>query len=1008
MELTIKDVRELDINTLYQTVLPTIEKVAHSFRYLDMDKQEYRMLSIQEVMNSRKEYDGKNKYDMFIQKKIKEKVLEKYHDYLSNQENIYYILNKYIDENFKEIYNEKEALKYFKKLDSLINAYKINVNKKLLIDLINDNKTFKYLLELIFNKNRKKIVEGETEFLFSSEVLINSIEIYCDLNEIKIEKKEEDLNDNDIDVDRNFLSDDVRMYLNEIGKIPLLSREKELELASRIQQGDENAKKELSEANLRLVVSIAKRYLNRGLPLLDLIQEGNLGLMTATEKYDPFKGFKFSTYATWWIKQAITRALADKSRTIRLPVHLHERLNSYRRVKEQFINNNGRNPTNEEMAEIMQISIDKVKDYEKILLNPIVSLNSNVGDEEESELGDFIPSEGSLENDVLSNTLTSNIKEAFDSCNLKPREREIIIMRFGLNGNDPMTLEECGSYYGVTRERARQIEAKALRKLRNPRRNKVLNGYIDDKDTQDISLKDFTYTSGKKNLEINQKLDEIISCIPKEAIKYFNECEISKKGMIILALSMGITSKGIMTPSDIIKILGCSRTTFSQIEKTSLAKLKVGTPSSEAFSKLLAEKTEKIEKSESLNIQFEMGKIPDEIKQYFEECNLSEVEQKILIMSLNLDGMGMRSNIEISNIINYSASNVRMMKIKAEEKLKKDLPYSDYYFAYVNEIKNQENVISDKNQELRNIIENIPADVKDIFEECKLNKREMLIMALYLGYDDTKRSENFSIAKYLGYTPSKLNTIIEKAKEKFKKLSRDDETIKCIKDKLKIDSNQIIEKEKQKMAKKAKSIKELLGCTDEEYKTLLSNLNEEDKRIITLRDGNNLTGPDNSALTKQQLLRFRNTIVKNMKKGLDELRNNNSNSNEIPNKEDLGSNMPMLFEGPEIDELVKNNVERELQKTRGLKTLELFRDPIFLKILGELPAKEAMTMTLNIVKSVPSESIAEYFGVDEEHAREATKRVLLEYKRQMNEFLDEVIDNTTDNSKDDTNRLIKK
>ena len=273
------------------------------------------------------------------------------------------------------------------------------------------------------------------------------------------------------------VDDPVRMYLREIGKIPLLSYDKELELAKRILQGDEEAKQELAEANLRLVVSIAKKYVGRGMLFLDLIQEGNMGLIKAVEKFDYTKGFKFSTYATWWIRQAITRAIADQARTIRIPVHMVETINRLIRTSRHLLQQLGREPTPEEIAKEMEIPVEKVMEIQKIAQDP-VSLETPIGEEDDSHLGDFIQDEDSpAPHDAASYTLLREQLEEVMST-LTPREAKVLKLRFGLEDGKARTLEEVGKEFDVTRERIRQIEAKALRKLRHPSRSKKLRDYM--------------------------------------------------------------------------------------------------------------------------------------------------------------------------------------------------------------------------------------------------------------------------------------------------------------------------------------------------------------------------------------------------------------------------------------------------------------------------------------------------------------------------------------------------
>ncbi len=329
-------------------------------------------------------------------------------------------------------------------------------------------------------------IDAEQMEKFYDSLETNGIEIVENLEEIILDDSElanvtydengveesEDYSDN-ISID-----DPVKIYLKEIGMVPLLTNDEEMELAIRISNGDEEAKRRLSEANLRLVVSIAKRYLGRGMQFLDLIQEGNLGLIKAVDKFDHAKGFKFSTYATWWIRQAITRAIADQARTIRIPVHMVETINKVKKASSQLLHMTGHEPSADEIADLLGMSVDKVSEIMRVSQEP-VSLETPIGEEEDSHLGDFIPDEDApAPQDAASTTLLR--EQIFDVLEtLTPREAKVLRLRFGLDDGRARTLEEVGEEFNVTRERIRQIEAKALRKLRHPSRNKKLKDFLD-------------------------------------------------------------------------------------------------------------------------------------------------------------------------------------------------------------------------------------------------------------------------------------------------------------------------------------------------------------------------------------------------------------------------------------------------------------------------------------------------------------------------------------------------
>ena len=376
---------------------------------------------------------------------------------------------------------EENNVKFEENMAKLLEIAKTNNNSLKYEDITTqfpdtsaDGELFDRILEQL-EKNKVEIVPISEEDIGDDAVLLEDIE---DVDELD-ETVDVDLSQVDLSVPEGVSVDDpVRMYLKEIGKIPLLSAEEEVELAKRMELGDDEAKKRLAEANLRLVVSIAKRYVGRGMLFLDLIQEGNLGLIKAVEKFDYTKGYKFSTYATWWIRQAITRAIADQARTIRIPVHMVETINKLMRVSRQMVQELGREPSAEEIAAKLDMPVDRVREILKIAQEP-VSLETPIGEEEDSHLGDFIqddnvpvPAEAAtyiMLKEQIVDVLTT----------LTEREQKVLRLRFGLDDGRPRTLEEVGKEFQVTRERIRQIEAKALRKLRHPSRSKKLRDYLE-------------------------------------------------------------------------------------------------------------------------------------------------------------------------------------------------------------------------------------------------------------------------------------------------------------------------------------------------------------------------------------------------------------------------------------------------------------------------------------------------------------------------------------------------
>ena len=374
----------------------------------------------------------------------------------------------------KDGHMEENAQKFLEKMNELVALGK---KKKSILDVQEINDFFADM-ELSAEQMEKvfEYLEGHNIDVLR---ITADTDDDVDIDNMIAEEEEVDMENIDLSVPEGVsIEDPVRMYLKEIGKVPLLSAEREIELAKRMEEGDEDAKKELAEANLRLVVSIAKRYVGRGMLFLDLIQEGNLGLIKAVEKFDYHKGYKFSTYATWWIRQAITRAIADQARTIRIPVHMVETINKLIRVSRQLLQELGREPLPEEIAKELDMPVERVREILKISQEP-VSLETPIGEEEDSHLGDFIQDDNvPVPAEAAAQTL---LKEQLDEVldTLTEREQKVLRLRIGMNDGRARTLEEVGKEFDVTRERIRQIEAKALRKLRHPSRSRKLRDYLD-------------------------------------------------------------------------------------------------------------------------------------------------------------------------------------------------------------------------------------------------------------------------------------------------------------------------------------------------------------------------------------------------------------------------------------------------------------------------------------------------------------------------------------------------
>ena len=476
MELNLGKIQKLSTEQILDVILGKIDKIYSSISYIGMNKKAFYELVQKEITKSKKDYSGNIDYIEYIKNKIQQELIKQIIKMLADTDTAVQIINNYANLYLSNDITYNSAIKNLYKLDKLFETYNYIPSPDVLLKLLESNEIISSSVTIIFNKYKNVIISGNLEKVFDTTTIIQLVEAYCIMNNIEIK---EELENKEEETDNDYMtSDDVKMYLQEISRIPLLTPEEERYLAKRISQGDMAAREKFIESNLRLVVKMAKKYVDRGLALLDLIQEGNTGLIIAADRFDVKRNTRFSTYATGWIRQAITRAITDKGRNIRIPSHLYYKMGKYRKIEGILEGELHRKPTTKEIAERMGITETQAENI-ATWQNDTLSMNYTPTDDEDNKLEEIISSQDDgPETIAFTNDMQKEVRQILDECSsLTPNERTVIIKRFGLEDNISLTLEETGKIIGVSRERTRQIEEKALTKLRSFHKTRRLAAY---------------------------------------------------------------------------------------------------------------------------------------------------------------------------------------------------------------------------------------------------------------------------------------------------------------------------------------------------------------------------------------------------------------------------------------------------------------------------------------------------------------------------------------------------
>ncbi len=1024
MNLNHQNVKELTNKQILEEYTKLIESVYEEYAYLKLPKEQYLKLILEIIDKTKKGYNEDIAYESYLENALHNEMNNQVRKKLKTNDTIS-LINNFINEN---ISHSTKPLECLKTIATFLSTYDYEPDIDTLINILNKNAFLTSILKTIVDENMEGIKENSITETITDELVYSFIKTYCMLNNIDIEyngfqdetESEELIYELDEynDSIETILDNSVKMYLKEIGKIPLLTISEEKELAKLVANGDKKAKDKLIESNLRLVVSIAKHYLNKGLSFLDLIEEGNIGLMKAADLYDYDKGYKFSTYATWWIRQAITRALADQARTIRIPAHMVEKINKMASIERQLTLKLNREPSIEELAKSMQISIDELKKI-KNTTNVTTSLNEIVGDKNDSEIGDFVKSKDKRPDEIaLTKVMQEEVRNMLAKSVLKPKEQEIVRLRFGIGYDRSYMLEEIARKFGCTRESIRQIETRALKKLA---RSKEIKKYLDYIDNKELAIQNLDYA--KKEFYSNK-------------------------------------SKKIRATSPDIK----ESAEENMKNQPTVYKIFYNYPKEEvewALLKLTAEEYElmRLRYGDELNKPVSLIQLRSSINDYYQK--LENKLNKIMLEN-GISKTSSTFNDDSKEIIskNLTKEELLFIKLKYGEALDSDKPLK----LSESEIKSFFDIIIRK---MRKLLKNKILAPKNIYQCLKQYQKEDIDKILMGLTEEEQRIVKLSFENDNIKTERKLTVDEEEYFNKIllpniKKLLEQEQLKKGCVNKMPIENKSVNKQEQnkreiKKRGKKPKSIYELFNAfSKEQIDEAVNILTLKEQEVVKSREkkikNQDLNYQPEMTSSKNERNSFY-YICQKIRRNLDELEKNKSNETKQnifkdPNNScmikkegiivrKIKNNALPLFKKDSASEIMskENNLEQNAfaksendpvstkdideqdnnltkmicpteEKTKEAayaSIVNLLKTPSFNEIVGTLDVKDKMIISLISEyfynKYYHSEELPEIFKINEAEILTIIKNSLLLYKKRINDLIDTAVTLTTEELK---------